>query len=1122
MRRNPTDSPSKVSPNKSTLSQSLTKKQKATKSPEIQNAPVPSPIPAEKISKGSSMMSAAKNKLTTLFGGATNMIQRANPFKKPTDAARAPAPNAIVDELSPETVQIGDQENETQEMADGKVTSNLDDELEQIQARLSPRRARMMMEEPSPIKRELPTPSKKERYGHSKIGDQLAKRLPWTHQQPQEPKYRPDNYLGMSTEEIASRLAPVILRRADDENMEENDGMVEDIHEALVDDDDFEGQQLTVVDGELHVRRERLKLNDDFVAVHAHLITQYPNINPKPIFRNSVANMMRKAKKIRQGPEQINSAAFGSYMKQKESEKRKEKQRRDHARKQMTLNKDRICSAARILKHEMTKTQREQLEIAVALSTTELSRKEKVQLARTEYFVPESITEKAISVMAADMQAAYLGMIPAGIPYYCVPRLSDVLHIADLFGCESIESFEKLIAEGTLMKAMKAFSQISKGESNTEGGVFFDEMDLYNEHKQNVQLRADLDEAPELAAQVNECMNLSEDSHGYDDASDSEQLAQMREVLSKKTTEYVLRPFVYGLRFTYIILYNLYLVRDHKKLPFGLTLPTYTWLYIFGLLIDPDNSMGLRQDDTRYVLRLGNFNLLSRIEINRTDTTDTLKKLLKPTLSAGNDLSSMKNVSIACCVALVKLENLNNRLSQLSADRSSCAYRIKNIHNQINKLIRSQGLDNQLGISTLMKRTSKAIEIGSRLLTAASQNQVDAARDDYYSFLQLGINLEQPTMDQMSRPLSQHMHQYCLALSAIADKADRQREQTFGWFAEHIRNYLSSNGDKDFSYFMRVRENKVLLSMLKLACGGDAAFARIDSIIKAIYSVFEKGDFMAFPLNGALEDFEMSLEEFGNCNMTAYMEIAGNPNLVKLVCGGLDNLNQPDVEPSELSSQEDSQESSGLKDDPEVIHHVEPARPYLPNIFDTPEKADAAPMRQEHRNNPFDHATYNVAAQERFELPEDSYFPSEAYKVQQMFDEQSEVATTTTRELLSIGSNARMVLTLIGASEDQFNLTRLALAGKYNPRLCEALMRGLTEMYITSNPDGGVIDKNLMNRPFEEGATRHDVEKAFAHVCYVSSFSEELPIELKSRLSDIERLFLSMTDTSAPLIEINN
>jgi hypothetical protein len=309
------------------------------------------------------------------------------------------------------------------------------------------------------------------------------------------------------------------------------------------------------------------------------------------------------------------------------------------------------------------------------------------------YFAPKNITMKAMNaviVSEIDFIAAASGSKKS--KRYNLPPRKIVDELALKLGFADIEEMQEQIGRSSLLSTIRAFRDPHQSEDAASSIHDFDE---YMRRTQNPKAR---DFVSKLKKKTKSKENLTDFNDKDDIVYENEfverqmqfETDELRDVLNADPTKVKVTPFAYGAEFAYKMLYYYYLNEYSYILPFGQTIPDLPWLLTFSYITDSTNTLGLRLDYDRYLLKVGGVPLVEKSAVYTEDVDARLKKMFRSSLSNSPGSSgSMKQLVTASIVSAVKISNLKyvqsnsvDQIGRLKADVStqlrSLEYTLKN------------------------------------------------------------------------------------------------------------------------------------------------------------------------------------------------------------------------------------------------------------------------------------------------------------------------------------------------------------------------------------------------------------------------------------------------------------
>lgn len=325
-----------------------------------------------------------------------------------------------------------------------------------------------------------------------------------------------------------------------------------------------------------------------------------------------------------------------------------------------------------------------------------VSRKLMYTKLKQAYYLPKNITKKAMQ------KIIHCALKDIEGSAYDLPSVGEVKKLAESLGYGSIDDFEFAIKEGLKITRLRQLRDVSRPVDEEDRDNNDDSSQGSDDCNSSVDFEAD-NELQQITqgALRNKLANIVDregliginfdDSLG-DPVEDPETLRQGEELI--KETELVIRSkhgityfqFRYNHVYCYKVLSMLWDFMSSARLPFGRTPPNLAYIYIMGLLIDPNNMLGLRYEDKDFLLHLGNLSAIERSLLVPDSPNMDLENLYTGVLSDSKECSSLGGVMGAVLMRLKRLNRFAARLSCLTESVNDAKLMLANGHNRMTDL----------------------------------------------------------------------------------------------------------------------------------------------------------------------------------------------------------------------------------------------------------------------------------------------------------------------------------------------------------------------------------------------------------------------------------------------------
>lgn len=430
----------------------------------------------------------------------------------------------------------------------------------------------------------------------------------------------------------------------------------------------------------------------------AHNVRQtYPFANVLPSSQVPMKGPFIEAKKVQatQGTKFTTEALTTRMMIEKHADAQaKAKKREAHMKKG---DPQRIADFADSIAGLINDDQAKVLQIAAAIMRTVGNLEKKRKMLGNVFYCPKNMTQMAISSLLADYSLRTRGLIATDAPSFGLPPVRLVREVASRLGYSSIDLFEADVEAAIQVDAMKSFKKMAGGR---DAGDHLPHEILDFVAKSQTRAAAsdkELFETDPLkikkTIEYGDALDAQEAVDGYDEDEEVKMFSRIHKARGQKLQ---LMPFKYGNKFTYKVLYYLYLNHCNYILPFGRTIPNAPWLYLLSYVIDKGNSLRLRMDTNDYLLKLGGIGLLEASNLYNQEIHSTMKKLFGRTTGTGSNMASMKNLATMVLMGFIKVTQKRRRRAELYDSLSAEKAFISKTREEVTSEIDSKGLKNDL------------------------------------------------------------------------------------------------------------------------------------------------------------------------------------------------------------------------------------------------------------------------------------------------------------------------------------------------------------------------------------------------------------------------------------------
>lgn len=492
---------------------------------------------------------------------------------------------------------------------------------------------------------------------------------------------------------------------------------------------DFKSEDLNNIDPDnmQSFMDQGVNLNKRFIDIYSNLKTLYPYANIKPGKDVPIA-VVTKQVKDNMTPlfgKYTSENSIKTFMQERTNELKDGKNATYHTNltAQLTKRKSAIQEVARDIRED----ERTLLRLSLMYATNKRSLKEYRDNASELFYLPTTVTAKAISMLITS-HVLTMSTTEQAIRYG-VPTRGMIKNLATELGYKDIGDLENDIENGSMMKAMRVMKKINLND-NKEVKIPH-EFDGLNETIDNLKVKCkkeaitkaaaaekNLERKAQLDAQkadfdLIDCDGEIENNSVFNEENTELTKADrldLAKIICGSETNLKVMPFVYSNIYSYKVLYYFYLNQHGSTLPFGKTIPNSTWLIIFSYMIDSQNALRLRFNLAEYCLKLGGVGLVEKSEFYTMASSRKLRNFFKPTINSGSDVTNFKFAATACLTAIAKLQSKRIKMAELCDLRAALKQKLSIAMKQtthiidINNLIDDLQYKEKIGkLQTLVK-----------------------------------------------------------------------------------------------------------------------------------------------------------------------------------------------------------------------------------------------------------------------------------------------------------------------------------------------------------------------------------------------------------------------------------
>lgn len=693
------------------------------------------------------------------------------------------------------------------------------------------------------------TPSKKEllevvrKYRQSKFDSVL--RTPNTQK---DPLPDPDNpkqpTIGANGKSFDEYKQMITLNYNDDQliaNIHDSDTRT--VHKPLIDIDD-EDEMLPGVDssnavgdnaiktGNYENMREGYGLNRDYVMQAADINAYYPHANI--IAKDSVPISMiyKKAKQIRR-PQTMTarSRVIGSYRAAARQRAVKVYSRAKLLRRFATDDQISVSQQSNKVKLEMVNEISENMGIAALVKASAISNKKFKEEIMLYYYLPKNCTLKAMKALVAD-SIAYAGDPKMTSTRYHLPSRTAMSQVCLEGSFTTLEDLEVAVETGTMLKTMKELAIRSKSDASFERSQAPLEINDYYIEKETTLVKGLIEEESgfdytmvdeEFVGDYQRPVNEEDE---FFERETEKALDELKDVYENGGEMLYIRPFVHSAAYTYKIIFQVYLNRHGFKLPFGRTIPSLPWLYIFSYYLDPENVLQLRMSKDQYMFKIGGIGLLEKSIVKQMPVDSHIYNLFKPSTSTSGDLSVFKNAVVSAYTILIKMKACIDTLSELKDIKEHLQSDVASTVDQMLTTSRSVGITQDHDISGILNDSTT---IANKIFDpSASEQDLERLIFDLHGFQYVA---GQPRLSDAIAPLSYDSAFMASVMAKFASDWENGSEVAQAWYVKGVLN-KGKQQNKSFDLVSEMLVRADFQSMAIKLFGSKEAMENARSFVK--------------------------------------------------------------------------------------------------------------------------------------------------------------------------------------------------------------------------------------------------------------------------------------------------
>jgi hypothetical protein len=283
------------------------------------------------------------------------------------------------------------------------------------------------------------------------------------------------------------------------------------------------------------------------------------------------------------------------------------------------------------------------------------------------------------------------------------------------------------------------------------------------------------------------------------------------------------------------MLFYHYQILFGKRLPFGKRIPPQEYIYVMGVIIDPLNSLSLRQDPEQYMFSMGGVGLLEKDLFRNVHNAD-LKSAFNGILAGSNDPGNITGYFARTAKRMAKLGRIASRLSQISDDEKlnkiQCTALVKKFKRQYEATDLSR-------VPTVHEKVRDIFKLSDMVINN------DLSSGDHWNLILSEVRIKMDTdrikLSDIIEPLSIEVWYLTKDLykKMNANKDSSKETYLLGWFLKLISDSANSPSRFISRYFENVSTSRLHQNAIKHHIGENAGHKLIVYIEKVMRNVQE-------------------------------------------------------------------------------------------------------------------------------------------------------------------------------------------------------------------------------------------------------------------------------------------
>lgn len=572
------------------------------------------------------------------------------------------------------------------------------------------------------------------------------------------------------------------------------------VHEALIDAED-ENAMIGEVDSNIRLADAAIESGNDsklragyeknklYIEQAALVQKAYPFANLVPQDSAPIHRIMQRIKKIRKKSKPTGTSRVISRY--RATCRTRASRIYGRAQTLKTIAKDdkiSISQQGKRVQQHVVEEMAENMAIASLLKSSATDKKQFKEEMTSYYYLPKNCTMRAMKALIADAVTFANDPLSKYTRYHLPSRLAmSEVCLEGNFG--SLEELEASLETGTMLKTMKAIKIKSKSDAGFERSQApFEINEYYNQR--DTTLAKDMIDADDGLNEIDvddellgEYQTPVTDEDVFFEKEIEGGLEELKEVYETEGDVAHIRPFVYSMGYTYKIIFQVYLNRHGYKLPFGKTIPSLPWLYVFSYYLDPENALGLRMSRDRYMFSVGGVGLLEKDLVKDMPVDRHVYQLFKPSMSASGDVTVFKNAVVSVYTLLIRLKSCIDSLCELKDIKEELKFDISNSVEQMHNVTKTVGISEDHDIAGII---TGATTIADRIFNPSTDE--DDLERLLFEIHQAEYSGKRSKLADAMAPLSYDSAFMASTMAKFAYDWDNGTELSKAWYVKGVLN----------------------------------------------------------------------------------------------------------------------------------------------------------------------------------------------------------------------------------------------------------------------------------------------------------------------------------------------